>query len=238
MEKPKAFIRVGFFSVLIFSIILCSFTTGLARQGAMGTPFQPVPTIDATIPTAVGVMTPIPTLAVGQYFERGDQDIPQIATMIGDDDFGYGRIVGSSNLFLIWISDADGTYYLVIDEEDADTKGMWLDYKDFIDQRETKIQKIEQIERDIEGVVQSAKLWEAGIVIIVGVGTILCVTSGIGCIATFIALGVTSMIEVADLYGDEEKLQKDLIASLEDLYDLESNLTGTYVNLQFTMRNP
>jgi len=61
MQKPKALFRMGIVAVLVFSIILCSFTTGLVRQGALATPFQTLPPVNATFATPIGVLTPVPT---------------------------------------------------------------------------------------------------------------------------------------------------------------------------------
>jgi len=125
MHKPKAIFRTGFISVLIFSIVLCSFTTGIARQEVMGTPFSTLPPVNATFATPIGaqtpVPTPIPTLGPGRYFEESDEeDLPEVARpdLIENEDLGYTGILGEEGLFLVWSIDDNGKkHYYILDEE-------------------------------------------------------------------------------------------------------------------------
>jgi len=238
MKKQKKLIRTGFFAVLIFSIILCSFTTGMIRPRALGTPFRTVPPVNATLATPIGALTPvptpIPTLGPGQYFEEGG-DIPELVTKNGDDEFGYGEIAGSSDLYLIWVTDEDGTHYLIIEENDDnfsnDSKPD--DFLDLISKREEIQNDIHDIEIKITEQQASRKGSNGGAIIIVAIGGIVCtfITAG-GCFLPF-ATGGLGLVGKAIAHNTSANDLAELLVPLEkELSKNEQNILGRFETMK------
>lgn len=81
-------------------------------------------TFDAPIDTQPAVMSPIPTLTSGQYFENGDINQPQVALIEkGNEKFGYGPISGNDELYAVWITDDKGTHYLIVHKDSELLRG-------------------------------------------------------------------------------------------------------------------
>lgn len=84
------------------------------------TPFQTLVPQDPSLPTAVGDVGPlptaIPTLSPGQYFEEGDAGRPTVdqAAMEGDQQFGFQRLAENPDLYMVWMTDGDGTHYMIV----------------------------------------------------------------------------------------------------------------------------
>jgi hypothetical protein len=127
MQKSKALFRTGLISILVFSIILCSFTTGMVRHNtSQGTPFQTLPPVNATLSTPIGaqtpVPTPLPTLGPGQYFEEGEEDsLPEVARPeLLSEPFGYSEILGQTGQVLVWSTDDEGHKHYYVLEKTSD----------------------------------------------------------------------------------------------------------------------
>jgi hypothetical protein len=213
MHNPKAILRTGFLTVLIISIILCSFTTGMVRQNVFqGTPFQTVPPVNATLSTPVGALTPvptpIPTLGPGQYFEEGEQ--PEISTMNGDEYFGWGEIKDNKDLLLIWVTDANGTHYRVIEKDneiflgDENLKNGFIDYIGDVDSGRTQL--VNKLESS-----RNAGAVSAGAAIVFGA---LLIFGPFGLAAGIAVAGVVALGESAREIGVQDQLMGN-IATLE-----------------------
>jgi hypothetical protein len=155
MQKSKSIYRTGVISVVIFSLILCSFTTGMVRQGALATPFQTLPPINATLATPIGVLTPVPTpmttVVAGSNLirvEGGSLIVGPNTYPIGDEfrdasglpigastesmmgDFGYASINDIEDYKLLWITDKKGfKRYIIVDVSDP----LFIGHKDVDD---------------------------------------------------------------------------------------------------------
>lgn len=255
MKKQKKLIRAGFFAIIIFSIILCSFTTGMTRPRALGTPFQTVPPVNATLATPIGALTPvptpIPTLGPGQYFEEGDH--PEITKKYGDDKFGWGDIEGKPDLALIWVTDEDGTHYMVVnkssdafagyrlrDENGNPTNDRLEDgFIHLIQELADKEQDIFEIETKINDKQSLRAGADTGAVLIVIAGVVVCgVMTGGACFAAFAvpALGGVGVAVGANTSAHDLEDQR---AELEaERSTIEGNLFVSFNDAIFENTNP
>jgi hypothetical protein len=146
MQKSKALFRTGLIAILILSIFLCSFATGMVQQSSIpGKQIPTVPPIVATLPTPIGGQTPVATpistmapvgssifvegnwLVIGsERYPIGDEfldasEIPLGAstkTLTGG--FGYADIRGIEDLILLWITDNEGIKrYIIVESTDS-----------------------------------------------------------------------------------------------------------------------
>lgn len=114
----KVFIPVLATSLLGFPLAMGS-TLPVAPAGA-ATPFQTVRPQAATFTPAVGELEPVPTamptLFPGQYFEAGDSGRPGVDPdrMEGDLQYGFQRLSDNPNMYMVWMTDAGGTHYMIV----------------------------------------------------------------------------------------------------------------------------
>lgn len=104
--------------------MLCPIATGIYSQKSRAYAGQDFPTVvpinatfAAPVGTAIPTSVPIPTLGPGQFFD--DDAKPRLISSHGDDRFGWGELAEDSDLVLIWVTDEQGTQYLVA-EKDSD----------------------------------------------------------------------------------------------------------------------
>jgi hypothetical protein len=92
----------------------------LVHPAGAATPFQTVRPQQPTFTPAIGAVEPlptaIPTLFAGQYFEEGDLGRPKVDedAMEGDLQFGFQRLTENPDLYMVWMTDADGTHYMIL----------------------------------------------------------------------------------------------------------------------------
>jgi hypothetical protein len=230
MLKIRWIFRNSFIAVLVLSIFICSFTTGIIRQDVAGTPFRTVPPVNATFATPIGALTPVPTplptLGPGQYFAEGDE-YPRLGISYGNDLFGWGYILEDTSLALVWMTDGDGTHYLIVEatnewllgtiDEETDVRGE-NGFDDFITQME---ERIDEFYDDVGEGIASAVVFN---VLVAGIA--LCPeTAGVGCI-----LGVLGAAAVA-LGTGISKLVK-MIKFEFDISDIYTNIRGSFEMLK------
>jgi hypothetical protein len=133
MQRTKPQLRL-LILLTIISIILCPLTSDrlFIPNDAMArnlrqveftphiSPLALTQTAEAIIidPNLKTTPVPAPTLGPGQYFEADDPNRPQIDdNMIkGDQKFGYAQLLENPDLYAVWITDSDGTHYLIVDK--------------------------------------------------------------------------------------------------------------------------
>lgn len=239
MKNTKTLFRTSVIVLVVFCVVLCSFTTGLVRQEALGTPFSTLPPVNATLATPIGastpVPTPLPTLGPGQYFQDGDDNLPELITRNGDDEFGYGEIKGASDLYLVWVTDENGTYYLVVDKEDeyfsSETKPD--DFLDLMSERESILKEMRDIEIKITEQQGSRKGSDQGAIIIVVIGGVFCniITVG-GCFLPFATGGFALVGKAISHNVAAHDLEDLLIPIEEDLGRAEQNILGRFETMK------
>jgi len=172
---------------------------------------------------------PMPTLGPGQDFEDEEIDQSQINVLHGDDEFGYGQFLDNEDLYIMWITDEDGTHYLVVDEGNDVLFGKYdqltgerredESFMQFLIERTVKQNQLSEIEREIEGKEKLRDgLFFTGYVVLFG-GLAICIfasagacsiatpivgTGGIGLAGTAVteAVGVDNAM---DRYNDKLK---------------------------------
>ena len=181
------------------------------------------------VPTA----TPIPTLGPGQSFEQDSFNRPETITQQGDDQFGYGRIQGSTSSLLIWFTDEAGTHYLVVDENSEAQKTIVEEFKQAIGDRETKGTEIEIKDLEIEKATRTGRRNETFTIGLAVAGGICGLLTGGICIP-FALAAVAAYGLSWDPYFEQERLlgERDIVVG--QLTDIERNLGGTYLLLAST----
>jgi len=122
MTKRKAISRAGLIVVIAISLFVCPLLTGDYGLG-YGVPrvaearqieFTPhVATLEAE---GTPESATLPTLGPGQSFEDGDPSLPVMEeeSLVGDSIYGFGRLLGDPDLYLVWMTDGNGKHYLVV----------------------------------------------------------------------------------------------------------------------------
>ena len=133
MQRLRPISRSFIISLTILSLILCPLTSGkfLPSNHALAgdqpqiefTPHITPLTLTQTA-ESIGIdpilrttPAPSPTLGPGQYFEEDDLNKPELDpdTIVGDRKFGFAQIIDNPGLYAVWITDADGTHYLIVE---------------------------------------------------------------------------------------------------------------------------
>ena len=123
MTKRKALSSAGLIVVIAISLFVCPLATAgslggqdVAAQAQLAQiSFEPQLTplgIEATPEASTPAI-----LQPGQYFEENDSNRPEVDadTLVGDALFGYAQLVGDPSLTAVWITDSEGTHYLIVD---------------------------------------------------------------------------------------------------------------------------
>lgn len=178
---------------------------------------------NATFPPAMGtpveLPTPLPTVGPGQLFDEGDSAIPQVGQTHGDDMFGWGKIVGESGLVLVWITDENGTHYVVVDDgsdlflgslDEVTGERMKDGIEDYIERR-SELEK-QRLAIAGEGISSGAAVgilaWGLGFC--AETGGAGCVVGLVGGIAVAIGNAARDQIIILGLNGDLKELDHNL----------------------------
>ncbi len=198
IQQSKPHIRKLFVALLVVSMFLCPLAHGgfVRISSAEGERqiYPTVPPVDPTIPTPLGTtmpsLMPMPTLGPGQDFEDEEIDQSQINVLHGDDKFGYGQFLDNEDLYIMWITDEDGTHYLVVDEGNDVLFGKYdqltgerredESFMQFLIERTVKQNQLSEIEREIEGKEKLRDgLFFTGYVVLFG-GLAICIFASAG----------------------------------------------------------
>jgi hypothetical protein len=123
MRPNPTRLRNGLTAALALSLFaspLALGSTSLIHPAGAATPFQTLVPHDPNLPTAVGevgpIATPVPTVFPGQYFEHGDSGRPPVdeTAMEGDLQFGFQQLADDPDLYMVWMTDKDGTHYMIV----------------------------------------------------------------------------------------------------------------------------
>jgi hypothetical protein len=231
--NQRGMFRTGLIVLVAISLMLCSLSGGVQQGKAvalLGTPFQTVPPVNATLATPIGqatpMPTPLPTLGPGQYFENGDPRRPAVGITHGDAYFGWGYISGNPDLALIWMTDEKGTHYLVIDATsewflgriDKDTNVREENgFEDFIRQMEDRTK---QFEADAgQGVVAGlvANILISGLALCPETGGAACIGAVIVAAVTAIGTGLLKVFKMLEFKDDLAEIQTNIRGSFEIL---------------------
>jgi hypothetical protein len=225
MADRRRKLVAGLAALIAFSLVVCPLGWGAAgapaRAAAQGTPWD-IPTI---VGTPIVVPTPIPTVGPGQYFEEGDPALPQAGQRHGNNRFGWATIPGQPGLVLVWVTDDEGTHYVVLDSGsdlflgslDSVTNTRREDgVEDYILQRE-ELQR-QRLATAGEGMGMGAALgvlaWGIGLCPVTGGGG--CVAGVVGAGAVFAANAVRNFVVLQGQNADLRELDANLLAAFDE----------------------
>jgi hypothetical protein len=254
MHKPKIIFRTGLIAILVFSIILCSFTSGMVRYNtSQATPFQTLPPVNATLSTPIGALTPvptpIPTLGPGQYFEEGDLRI-LIPSYIegGDEANGYGPLAGKPGLYLMWVTTEDSKRYLIVEDDneillgridEATDKRMENGFDDYIQQLDDKNKELELKQIEVNG--HQRKRYDSHTVAvgIAFVGGLACTIFTAGaCIFAFGTAALAAWGTGVYANGERATAQEELDSLQSDYDDIYDKVLGKFEQALSTSSKP
>ena len=192
MRLTKVLLRV---SILLFSALcLLIFQLGTSVLASTKPAYakQPFPTVvpvdpdfEDPIDEDIAVPIPIPTIGPGSAFDQDDPNRPRVKEIEeGDEQFGYGPMAGSDELYVVWTTDNTGTHYLVVQKDsdylrgtrDSATGGRYENgFDNLIKQRE-----VEKLIRDEEIAIRDSRESTADVAL--GIGVVVAVGGGVACI--------------------------------------------------------
>ena len=193
----------------------------------------------ADFPTPFGeqleIASPVSDLRLGIYYDYDDGNLPPLKTEVGDDLFGYGDILGSDNLVLVWITDQNGTHYVIMDrnsddflgfqptDTDGNPQGSRLDddgFKYWVDQRQ---QRVDEHNSALNQFTASTVIGAGA-----AIGILACaLTVGIGCAVVAFGIGVGAI-------GNQIRVKLDELNNETKLSRVERNLRGTFLDVLLT----
>ena len=188
------------------------------------------------------IATPIPTLGPGQYFEKDDQDRPEIAFIEGGDEkFGYGPLADDGDLYTIWATDETGTHYLIV-ERDSDylvgSESGLRGYRDFIADRDPIARTIEITNTSRRSHDRTAETFaKIGFPILVA-GAVVCEVVSFGACSPIIALGAGFLIPA---FSNQQNArgEDDLIEVYNmQLEGIEDQLVGKFNQTENALAGP
>jgi hypothetical protein len=236
MAPHKLRIRIGLLVTSAVAVALCPLTTAAlfsARPASARQPFstvQPVqPTFTPPVGTTAPIPTPLPTLGPGQGFDSTTK--PETITEVGDDEFGYGEIADKPGLYLVWITDENGTHYYTMDGSDPQFRGSTRDddFSDLIDARAETLRELGDKQDEIEKHQTQRTTYDVVALGIIGIGALVCgvITGGL-CFAPFAVGALTAVGNAAAQNGAAQSLQPTLDELQGDLDQDEANLRGRF----------
>lgn len=193
----------------------------------------------AEFPTPFGeqpeLASPVSDLRPGIYYDFDDGNLPPLKSKVGDDEFGYGDILGQDNLVLVWITDENGTHYLIMDKNsddflgfqprdaDGNPQGGRLEddgFKYWVDQREQRVDDYNSARNQFRA---------SGIIGVgAGLGMLICaLTAGVGCIVTALGVAVAAGANQFRVNFDESQAEMKIS-------DAERNIRGTFLDVLLT----
>ena len=241
LSNRKSALQVGAAFALSLGFVVLpivnSFVSSPVRQ-PVSSQFTVMPPVDpnfAPVFTETPVLpTPFPTVGPGQSFDQDSLHRPETVTREGDDQFGYGRIAGTTDLLLLWYTDNTGTHYLVVDETNEDQKSLVQYFQQQVDDRKTKLEEIATKELELQETVSRGRRNEAftvGIAIAGGICGVL--TGGICIPVALAALGAYGLAWDEYFRQERQSGERDLLRG--QLAETEANLAGSYNLLASTM---
>ncbi|MFQ5923584.1 MAG: hypothetical protein ACE5M4_12150 [Anaerolineales bacterium] len=191
----------------------------------------------AATAVADGIVLPNPTLGPGQLYS--EENKPAVShTEKGDDEFGYGPSKENSDVYVVWMTDENGTHYFTVgatsDEllgtEDPVTGTRATNgYVHLIEDRELK--KVDVIDKEQEANRhQNLRMTSHGAAIGVAIaGGLICGFLSLGtCFVAFGVAAVTAWVSGAVQNGEKVSSQEDLSVLQGQLQGIETQLQGKF----------
>jgi hypothetical protein len=234
MTSTKPRIRVGVVIFLVFSMLACPLAmNGFTPRSDAHAQIEFTPNVatltitETAVPVTIGPLVWAPGMSFDCPVGMPERCRPDLANMHGDDFFGWGEILGSPDLRLIWITDETGTHYLVVAADDPQFAGL-PDGSSFTDLLEDRMAEIRYLQdRHAEGFGSMA-----GPTLITGALLVLCPeTAGVTCLlagVTAFGTGVANFIRNMMLSD----------AASARFQRVEDNLQGRFEQMVLTIVGP
>jgi len=180
--------------VLVVSLFVCPLATGgyglgLSRPAeARQIEFTPhVSTLEADATQQAAILA---TVGPGQSFEDDDPRRPEIETIAGDERFGYGFLTENPELYAVWVTDENGTHYLIVEETSEVVRGAgdMAGFARLIADRADKLDEIATAANDRDTHNNTAFL-SAGLGVGLLIGGAICIAASFGLCAVPAAAG-------------------------------------------------
>jgi len=222
-------------AVIAVAIIACplSATAYLAPTSALAQrQIGTVPPVSPNIPTPIGetgpIPTPLPTLEPGQYFESDDPNKPPVDpdSIVGDLKFGYGRSEDNPDLYVVWMTDQNGTHYLTVHKDSEILSGGSDPAGGFID----LVRERERIRADIDLAVanqaterRARDRFAGGAFGAAAIG-LACVAITAGTCLAFVGVAAAAVWLSLSKDTETELIQNQIDRDQKDLSQIEGNL--------------
>jgi hypothetical protein len=230
MPDPKSRIRAGLVVLLIVSFFAIPIATGALSPGTSvyaQIEFTPnVATLDVTVspqPATIGPLVWAPGMQFDCPVGMPERCRPELVNMYGDDQFGWGELLGEPGLVLMWITDDTGTHHLVVSADDPQFAGLagGGSFAELIEDRDEQIRYIQDREWEITGSVAAPSA------LIVALLLLCPETAGTTCLLAGIGAAATGLGNVIRNAGMEANAQ-------DRLERFEGNLAGRFQQMLLT----
>ena len=242
MKLRRILLRTGIVVVSAFCLIVFQISLGsiLNDSPAYAQPFATlvpnVATVDpaGVVGTPVGP-TPFPTIGPGQFFR--DENKPDVLSKTGDDDFGYGQVVGKPGVYLVWTSDERGTHYHTVDLTNGEFFGETLpdDFETLVQRRIDKLSEINAKSAEIDSQQAQRRSSNTYALVAVGLGAVACmiVTLG-GCAIPFAAAALGLVGKAGSHLAAANSAEAELDRLNSELDGIDQSLIGRYSSIVLT----
>jgi len=215
-------IRVGLVLFIVVSTLACPLALAyqsMPSQAYAAAPFETLQPVQPNIGAVFTATPPLPTLlstvGPGHYFEQADANRPEVGEVHGNDEFGWGEVKGQPELVAMWVTDDEGTHYIVVSKTSDEFLGtpdprIQDGFDDYISQMEgIETKRLETAAAGIgSGVAVGILALGLGLCPATGGGG--CVVGVVGGIAVAIGGAVTEHIILAGLNRDLRSVQSYL----------------------------
>jgi len=183
-----------------------------------------------------------PTFGPGQYFEEDDPNKPDFDrdTIQGNHEFGYAQLTENPEFFAVWVTDEDGTHYLIVDMDcqimtgGPDPNSGFFNIIRNIDSKYTDIQQAERHKDTHENSASSFR-WGETIAAIAWGGCVV-LTEGLclPLVGIFGGLAGLSLNKDNDAQIEEDNIE----IYRQEIEDFQNDLNGLFVIGQAIYGNP
>jgi hypothetical protein len=232
MADNRRRLAAGLAALVAFSLVVCPLGWGAAGgqpASAAGqdqieftphvTPIPATPTPEALL--LPWVWEPGTRFTCPRAFPEGCR--PELATVHGDDSYGWGELAGRPDLALIWISDATGSHYIMVSVDDPLLQGSARqdDFVDLIEAREAALDAIAEANGESGATV-------VGGATILGLLFLCPETFGATCVGAGLAIVAGAVVNV--IRNGNLRALAD-----EDLDRAELNITGRFNQIAYDL---
>jgi hypothetical protein len=181
---------------------------------------------------------------LGQLYGPSTGPPPNFIEIDGDEQFGYGYLTDNPDVFIIWVTDRNGTHYYTVDKNSEALRGT-IDpltnerdnngFISYIDERNKLSNEIEQLENQYQnerrsefGLVIGSAVSVSGGILLCGIG--IAIAAGTGALLapvsiTLCAAGGTAIIGGSVLFFSKAiPAMSDTVETRDNIQDLRDDI--------------